>query len=1065
MKKIFTASISIFLFALFVFSCLVIPSQSRAANGWTEQLNSGYRNWASLTTSSDGSKVIGLDYNNYIWTSSDYGVTWTQRTSDVGRAWYSVTSSASGQYAAAIVYGGNVWTSSDYGATWTAVANTANASARNWYSIDSSSDGRYLAAVVKLGNIWTSSDYGVTWTNVNNAGMLSWRAITSSANGQNLAAIVRNGNVWTSSNYGANWTERVIAGSASTYFFSITSSDLGDKLAIADNNRDGYIYTSSDYGVTWTPKFNKVLPLSNQKWYSVYYSSDGTKIIAAMYNDNLYESLDSGETWSAVTGTGTSRRWQPVVYSGDGTKIYAGLNGGYSYSYGEITGSPIITSTAVSVNSTEATINAKTNTLSTARIFEYGLTSSYGETIASFSVLNLETFSSTPSSLLLNTNYHYRIKATNDFGSNYSSDAVFSILPFTQRTTDTTRVWKSIAASSDGKYLAAVVNGGYIYTSTDYGANWVQKTSDTTRNWIEITSSSDGKYLAAAVSGGYIYTSTDYGANWIQKTSDATRNWKSITSSSDGKYLAAAVNGGYIYTSDNYGDTWSVRVSDTTRTWQAITSSDTGEKLAAVLASTNVVYASSDYGVTWTGTTGIGLISALTANDINISGNGSKLVIGDNNGYVFTSLDALNWTQQTAAGSRYWQSIDSSTDGSKIVAVNNSGYLYISFDGGVSWVEQTSIPASAWQSVVISSDASVITAVANPGYIYAYTPSAPTVSTGAASSVSTYAVTLNGDILNTGGANPNSRGIEYGLDTNYGQTINTDGSFSINSFSSQISALSCGTVYHYRAYATNNFGTSYGSDQTFKTGDCPFAPFVLPGGVGAGLNDESVAMDDTRDIDEINVGGINLLIYINAQANFKTPESSKNWALGSHSLKIVDFDLLNNIIKINISSKEQAVILEKGASQEVDLDGDSINDLKLTFANIYVNRAEITIKPLKKEVAITPVKPAVAEGGFVTATPVVTPVITTTTVANKSFVFSKNLKSGNINLDVKELQKFLNSKGYIVSKSGAGAKGLETITFGPATKAALIKFQKANKINPASGLFGPLTRKLINSAK
>jgi peptidoglycan hydrolase-like protein with peptidoglycan-binding domain len=63
-------------------------------------------------------------------------------------------------------------------------------------------------------------------------------------------------------------------------------------------------------------------------------------------------------------------------------------------------------------------------------------------------------------------------------------------------------------------------------------------------------------------------------------------------------------------------------------------------------------------------------------------------------------------------------------------------------------------------------------------------------------------------------------------------------------------------------------------------------------------------------------------------------------------------------------------------------------------------------------------------------------------------------------LDVKLLQQFLNTHGFPVSKKGIGSKGRENTTFGPATKAALVRFQKANKI-PATGFFGVKTRGAI----
>jgi len=65
--------------------------------------------------------------------------------------------------------------------------------------------------------------------------------------------------------------------------------------------------------------------------------------------------------------------------------------------------------------------------------------------------------------------------------------------------------------------------------------------------------------------------------------------------------------------------------------------------------------------------------------------------------------------------------------------------------------------------------------------------------------------------------------------------------------------------------------------------------------------------------------------------------------------------------------------------------------------------------------------------------------------------------------DVRQLQIYLNSKGFTVAPSGPGSLGNETTYFGNATRAALIKFQKASGISPAAGYFGPLTRAYISS--
>jgi hypothetical protein len=75
--------------------------------------------------------------------------------------------------------------------------------------------------------------------------------------------------------------------------------------------------------------------------------------------------------------------------------------------------------------------------------------------------------------------------------------------------------------------------------------------------------------------------------------------------------------------------------------------------------------------------------------------------------------------------------------------------------------------------------------------------------------------------------------------------------------------------------------------------------------------------------------------------------------------------------------------------------------------------------------------------------------------------FTKNLSYGTTDPQVKLLQQYLNKHGFIVAKSGVGSAGKEANHFGLATKNALIKFQKAHSIKPATGSFGPLTREYV----
>lgn len=88
---------------------------------------------------------------------------------------------------------------------------------------------------------------------------------------------------------------------------------------------------------------------------------------------------------------------------------------------------------------------------------------------------------------------------------------------------------------------------------------------------------------------------------------------------------------------------------------------------------------------------------------------------------------------------------------------------------------------------------------------------------------------------------------------------------------------------------------------------------------------------------------------------------------------------------------------------------------------------------------------------------------TTTTTSSVSASFTRDLETGVTGSDVLALQQYLNAHGYTVATSGAGSPGNETTMFGALTRAAVIKFQKANDITPAVGYFGPKTRAAVNS--
>jgi uncharacterized protein (TIGR02145 family) len=94
----------------------------------------------------------------------------------------------------------------------------------------------------------------------------------------------------------------------------------------------------------------------------------------------------------------------------------------------------------------------------------------------------------------------------------------------------------------------------------------------------------------------------------------------------------------------------------------------------------------------------------------------------------------------------------------------------------------------------------------------------PLVTTTAVSAITFTSATSGGNVSSDGGGAITARGICYATATNPTITntlVTATGT--TGAFSSNLTALSAGTTYYVRAYATNSAGTGYGSEVTFST--------------------------------------------------------------------------------------------------------------------------------------------------------------------------------------------------------------------------------------------------------
>jgi uncharacterized delta-60 repeat protein len=100
-----------------------------------------------------------------------------------------------------------------------------------------------------------------------------------------------------------------------------------------------------------------------------------------------------------------------------------------------------------------------------------------------------------------------------------------------------------------------------------------------------------------------------------------------------------------------------------------------------------------------------------------------------------------------------------------------------------------------------------------------FTPSPPVVFTTAATSINVLSATLNASINPSGVAT--AAQFEYGTTTNYGSiasiTLSPTNGAAAQNVSAAIAGLTGGTIYHFRAIASNSVGITYGSNVTFMT--------------------------------------------------------------------------------------------------------------------------------------------------------------------------------------------------------------------------------------------------------
>ncbi|MBS4174270.1 InlB B-repeat-containing protein [Bacillus sp. FJAT-49736] len=371
--------------------------------------------------------------------------------------------------------------------------------------------------------------------------------------------------------------------------------------------------------------------------------------------------------------------------------------------------------------------------------------------------------------------------------------------------------------------------GGAIY-SLNSDHTWTKQTINFTPD-LNYTRSFTGLYYSGdkwvltgnqqgiGGSDAFVATSSD-GINWsvqnpvILHNSHGQGNFFSAASHGNTYVVVGGVNSkvdGKIYTSTDGGINWTNTLDNSNICLYKVIY--VGDHFVAI-GNQGAIYNSTD-GVNWSKAY---INDPVEFYDISYGNNQYIAVSGD--GVIEKSNDGIHWSSSSANTPMY----SIAYANGEFVAIGEDAF-YSSHDGE-DWTSENSDPlgipnsnefmnsVSYGNGVFIAVGANGISAVRQS----TITASVPTVTTSQPLDITTTGATVGGNVTSDGNTSITERGIVYSSNLNptiIDKKVTTEGN--IGDFTAKLTGLDASTTYHYRAYATNSQGTSYGENQTFTT--------------------------------------------------------------------------------------------------------------------------------------------------------------------------------------------------------------------------------------------------------
>ena len=256
-----------------------------------------------------------------------------------------------------------------------------------------------------------------------------------------------------------------------------------------------------------------------------------------------------------------------------------------------------------------------------------------------------------------------------------------------------------------------------------------------------------------------------------------------------------------------------------------------------------------------------------------------------------------------------------------------------------------------------------------------------------------------------------------GAASSYNVVKGSDSAITGQSSSYQYTGLTCGTSYTFKVYGVNGdsvITTGFGTVSA-STNACASAggggSSSIPTSVGNGASTVVVGMYANQNIGTLSTNGVNMVVYIGSNVGFTT-------AGDNHNLNIQNLDTGTGEIELAVSSQKQVFKLKPGETKDLDLNGDMVKDIRVTYNKLVINSADITVQTLvagnvsNATVLDNTQMPVAVSTGLIS----VLPAATLNPGAALKFNYSYTNTSGK-SLAIKAVRQLLDSTGKVLKTS------------------------------------------------